>query len=71
MAGAIAEGIAQIMHGYNGVGTEQFAFLVVTGCFFSVAAVYYIAFFLGNSPSVVSQVISAKASKICLKVDIS
>ena len=74
IVGVIAEGIAQIVHGYNGIGYAQFAFLGIAVCLFSAAAIYHIAVFLGKQtrkdPSVVGQVISAKASKICLKVGI-
>ncbi len=63
MAGSIAEGIAQIMHGYNGVGTAQFVFLVVTGFFFSVAAVNYIAVFLGNPQALLVKLLVQKQAR--------
>lgn len=74
VAASIAEGIAQIRYGYHGLGYAQFGLTVILACVFAAAAAHYISAFLSKhktkEPSVVGQVISAKASKICLKVDI-
>lgn len=74
IAGSIAEGIAQIRYGYVGLGYTQFGLVVILACIFTAMAMHCISAFLSNhkrkEQSVVGQVISAKASKICMKVDI-
>ena len=74
VAGSIAEGIAQIRYGYVGLGYTQFLLVVILACIFAGVAVNHISAFLSKhkskEQSVVGQVINAKASKICLKVDI-
>lgn len=74
IAGSIAEGIAQIRYGYVGLGYVQFGLVVILACIFAAITIGYISEFLrggkNKQPSVVAQVIGAKASKICLKVDI-